>query len=165
MFSRHLEFLKKSKGGEMAGSQTWRLDERSRTYNGNLRFVIRDLFFMSKTSRVLSADFTPFASLCYFRCFGWSERGGQGCRGKHKEISKITCRPLLKLLTKSFVIKHSSAFVILPLTLLACVTGVRRGGKGERRARETLEDRTREDRAHCDFPPFLRTATQAIVCL
>ena len=29
---------------------------------------------------------------------------------------------------------------------LACMAGVRRGGKGERRAREVREDRTREDR-------------------
>ena len=45
--------------------------------------------------------------------------------------------------------------------------GVRKGGKGERRAREAREDRTRKDRAHFDFPlspglpPFLRPATQA----
>ena len=39
---------------------------------------------------------------------------------------------------------------------LACVAGVRRGGKGERRASEVRKDRTREDR-----PPFLRPATQA----
>ena len=29
---------------------------------------------------------------------------------------------------------------------VVCVAGVRRGGKGERRAREAREDRTREDR-------------------
>ena len=62
--------------------------------------------------------------------------------------------------------------------MLACVAGVRRGGKGERRASEVREDRTREDcgrgpspsLAHFDFPPslsttflppFLRPATQA----
>ena len=61
---------------------------------------------------------------------------------------------------KSFVIKHSSAFVILPLTLLACVAGVRRGGKGERRARQAREDRTPR-RAHFDFPPYLSTACHA----
>ena len=50
---------------------------------------------------------------------------------------------------------------------VACVAGVRRGRKEERRAREAREDRTREDRvpspsrAHFDFPPFLRPATQA----
>ena len=51
---------------------------------------------------------------------------------------------------------------------LACVAGVRRGRKEERRAREAREDRTREDRipspssrAHFDFPHFLRPATQA----
>ena len=48
------------------------------------------------------------------------------------------------------------------------VAGVRRGGKGQRRTRETREDRTWEDRvpspsrAHFDLPPFLRPATQAI---
>ena len=48
------------------------------------------------------------------------------------------------------------------------MTGVRRGGKGERRAREAREDRTREDRgvpspsrAHFDFPPSLSTACLA----
>ena len=56
---------------------------------------------------------------------------------------------------------------------LACVAGIRRGGKGERRASEAREDRTREDRArgiqlpspscpHFDFlPPFIRPDTQA----
>ena len=57
---------------------------------------------------------------------------------------------------------------------IACVAGVRRGRKEERRAREARENRTREDRsrvpspsrsspsrAHCNFPPFLRPATQA----
>ena len=51
------------------------------------------------------------------------------------------------------------------------MAGVQRRGKGERRAREAREDRTREDRgrdrvpspsrAHFDFAPFLRPATQA----
>ena len=54
---------------------------------------------------------------------------------------------------------------------LACMVGVLRGGKGERRAREAREDRTREDRGWEYFlplalmltflPPFLRPATQA----
>ena len=56
---------------------------------------------------------------------------------------------------------------------VACVAGVRRGGKGKRprEAREAREDGTREDRgggpspsrAHFDFPPSLslRPATQA----
>ena len=51
------------------------------------------------------------------------------------------------------------------------MAGVGRGGKGERRACEAREDRTREDRgrgpsparAHFDFPLFLRPATQANV--
>ena len=53
--------------------------------------------------------------------------------------------------------------------LVACVAGVRRGVKGERRAREAREGRTREDRvpspsrAHFDFPPFLRPVTHAIL--
>ena len=37
-------------------------------------------------------------------------------------------------------------------TQIACVVVVRRGGKRERRAL-AREDRTREDRAHFDFPP------------
>ena len=47
--------------------------------------------------------------------------------------------------------------------------GVRRSGKGERRAREAREDRTRGDqvsspsRAHFDFPPFLWPAAQGMV--
>ena len=47
---------------------------------------------------------------------------------------------------------------------LACVAGVRRGKKEERRAREAREDRTRDaspSRAHFDFLPFLRPAMQA----
>ena len=54
---------------------------------------------------------------------------------------------------------------------LACVAGVRRWGKGERRAREAREGRTREDRGRgrpfsiprlfFDFPSFLRPATEA----
>ena len=50
-------------------------------------------------------------------------------------------------------------------TSVACVAGVRRGGKGKTHAREAREDRTREDRvpspsrAHFDFPT--RPATQA----
>ena len=46
--------------------------------------------------------------------------------------------------------------------VVACVAGVRRGRKEERRAREAREDRTLEDpsvpspsRVHFDFPPFL----------
>ena len=38
-------------------------------------------------------------------------------------------------------------------------------GKVERRAREAREDRTREYRAHFDFLPCLRAATQAIIKL
>ena len=46
---------------------------------------------------------------------------------------------------------------------IACVAGVQRGGKRERRAREASEDRMREDRgrvpspsrAHFDFPQSL----------
>ena len=38
---------------------------------------------------------------------------------------------------------------------VARVTGVRKGGKGERRAHEAREDRTREDRVHFDIPPSL----------
>ena len=51
------------------------------------------------------------------------------------------------------------------------MAGVRRGGKGERRASEAREDRTREDRAlgrgpspsraYFDFPPSLSTACRA----
>ena len=58
---------------------------------------------------------------------------------------------------------------------IAYVTGVRRGGKGERRARDAREDRTREDRGRgppplpklprslilATFPPLLRPAMQA----
>ena len=58
---------------------------------------------------------------------------------------------------------------------ISYVTGVRRGGKGERRAREAPEDWTREDRGRGPPPlpklprslilalslPFLRPATQA----
>ena len=43
---------------------------------------------------------------------------------------------------------------------IAYVTGVRRGRKGERRAREAREDWTREDRG--DSPPFLWPAMQTI---
>ena len=38
---------------------------------------------------------------------------------------------------------------------IAFVAGVRRGGKGERRAREAREDRTREDRGRYLLPPAL----------
>ena len=43
---------------------------------------------------------------------------------------------------------------------IACVAGVRRGGKGKRRAHEAREQ-TREDRAHFDFPHSLSTACHA----
>ena len=57
---------------------------------------------------------------------------------------------------------------------VACVAGVRRGRKEKRRAREAREDQTREfllpptgvpspSRAHFDFPPILRPATQAMI--
>ena len=74
--------------------------------------------------------------------------------------------PLLALVQQTVQILFSRA-------RLACVAGVRRGGKGERRASEAREDRTREDRArgiqlpspscpHFDFlPPFIRPDTQA----
>ena len=38
---------------------------------------------------------------------------------------------------------------------VACVAGVRRGRKGERRASEAQEDRTREDRAPYLLPPAI----------
>ena len=52
---------------------------------------------------------------------------------------------------------------------VACAAGVRRGGKGGRRASEAGEDRTRDDRgrgpspsrAHFDFLPFLSTPYHA----
>ena len=49
---------------------------------------------------------------------------------------------------------------------VACVAGVRRGGKRERWARKAREDRgsyrgPSPSRAHFDFPSFLRPATQA----
>ena len=45
---------------------------------------------------------------------------------------------------------------------IACVAGVRRGGKGERRAREGRED----SRTHLTFlSPFLRPATQTNMCI
>ena len=52
---------------------------------------------------------------------------------------------------------------------IALVVGVRRRGKGERRASEAREDRTREDRDPpalilAFLPPFLRPATQANAC-
>ena len=40
--------------------------------------------------------------------------------------------------------------------------GRRPKGKERGNAREAREGRTREDRAHFDFPPFLRPAMQAI---
>ena len=65
----------------------------------------------------------------------------------------------------------TSIFIHIQQPSLRCVAGVQTGGKGERRAREAREDRTREDRgrdrvpsssrAHFDLPPFLRPATQA----
>ena len=67
--------------------------------------------------------------------------------------------------------ENSGLRPILSSYHLACMAGVQRRGKGERRAREAREDRTREDRgrdrvpspsrAHFDFAPFLRPATQA----
>ena len=38
---------------------------------------------------------------------------------------------------------------------VVCVAGVRRGGKGERRAHEEREDRTREDRGTFSLPPSI----------
>ena len=65
------------------------------------------------------------------------------------------------------IVSHCSVHLTTS-ELIAYVAGVRRGRKEERRAREAREDRTREDRgraspsrAHFDFSPFLRPATQA----
>ena len=58
--------------------------------------------------------------------------------------------------------RQMEAIMLISLSFIACVAGVRRGGKGERRASEAREEEDRT-RGHFDFlPPFLRPATQAI---
>ena len=88
-----------------------------------------------------------------------------------KQIFQLSCA--LKYLSKKIlfvsirsVLSEKRLSSRSEIRILACEAGFRRGGKGERRAREAQEDRTRDDRgrvpfpsrAHFDFPPSLSTA-------